>query len=391
MKNVKTPDFKKKLVPVLSPLADRMLDNRYKRTDKKQSVIIDHLAFSFPLASLRHCHRAGFAATTSKKQTLFPLPPKVDCLEGKTLEQIERNRLAIEAQKIEFFEKTLHVFVRFVLGFELSAPRGKGFHGYTESLTMKTQNGVDVGFIGIGGQRDTVYIQISGTGCKYLFSQCTNFVLHHWLNTVLSVSHLSRIDLAKDDYDDNFDCRYAEMAYRDDFFRTGKGGKMPVIKPCDEYVYAKDGSRLFDVEMVCIGKRTSPVYWRIYNKKLEQKIDDNELSWYRSEVELKKWSVDTLLDVDAAFAGINKFAQSMMDVDGVRTKSMTKAKVACLELASRVRWYRHVAGRALGDVLKLVDGDISTAIGLLLPDNVVGERLGIPPSYKKLINHVLEC
>ena len=142
--------------------------------------------------------------------------------------------------------------------------------------------------------------------------------------------------------------------------------------------------------MLCIGKRTSPVFWRIYNKKLEQKINDSRLSWYRSEVELKKWSVDSLLNPDASFAGINGFARSMSEVNGVRTKSMTKTKTACLALASRVRWYRQSAGRALNDVLKLVNGDISKAIGLLLPDKVIGEKLGIPPIYKNLISHVLE-
>ena len=383
------PDFSGQLVPSLSPLATRLLDKSCKV--KKDAVIVDHLAFSFALSSLRHCHKAGFAGTTSKKQNIFPLPPEIKNLEGKTVEEIEIHRLQTSELLSDFYVRSLKVFVEHVLGFYVSIPRGKGFHGYTDSLTMRTETGVEVGFIGIGGQNDTAYIQISGTGCKYLFSQTTPFVLHHWLNKVLSISFLSRIDLAKDDYDNVFNCDYAETAYQDGIFRTGKGGRMPVIKPCHEYIYGANGNRVFDVEMICIGKRTSPVFWRIYNKKLEQKIDDARLSWYRSEVELKKWSVDTLLNVDAAFAGINSFAKSMSTVEGVRTKSMTKAKEACLSLAGRVRWYRQSAGRALNDILKLVNGDISKAIGLLLPDDSVGETLGIPPTYKDLLNHVMEC
>jgi len=383
------PNFSKKLVPALSPLADRLIHKSC--IVKKDAVKVDHLAFSFPLSSLRHCHRAGFAGTTAKKQHIFPLPPKIKDIESKKIDELELHRLQVSNQLSEFYTKTLKVFIEHVLGFYIEVPRGKGFHGYTDSLTMRTETGIEVGFVGMGGQNDTAYIQISGTGCKYLFSQTTPFVLHHRLNTVLSINFLSRIDLAKDDYDNVFNCEYAATAYKDGIFRTGKGGRMPVIKLCDEFIFDENGGRVFDVEMVCVGKRTSPVFWRVYNKKLEQKIDDDRLSWYRSEVELKKWSVDALLNADLAFAGINGFSQSLSTVEGVRTKSMNKTKEACLSLVSRVRWYRHAAGRALNDVLELVNGDISKAFGLLLPDKFINETLGIPPTHKELLNHVLEC
>jgi phage replication initiation protein len=373
----------------LSPLADELINKRL--IAKKDTVIVDHLAFSFPLSQLRHCHKAGFAGYSPKNQPYFPLPPKVENSDGKSLEQIEKHALFVKKQLSDFYFRTLKIFVDHVLGFTVSAPRDKGFHGYTNSLTMKSQTGVDVGFIGLGGQRDTVYIQISGLGCKNLFGYTDKFKLHHWLNTVLSISFLSRVDLASDDYDGIFDCDYADKAYRDGAFRTGKGGAMSVFKNASEYTYDNSFNKIFDVEMVTVGKRTSPIYWRIYNKKLEQQIINEKLNWYRSEVELKKWSVDCLLDVDATFAGINVFSQSMENTQGIRTKSMSPTKEACLELASRVRWFRHAAGRALGDVLELVGGDISKAFGLLLPDEILGDKLGIPPTYKKLINNALEC
>jgi len=92
--------------------------------------------------------------------------------------------------------------------------RGRGLHGYKDSMTILA-NGIEVGYVGIGGQRDTVYFQISGQGCKYLFTYTTPFVIHHWLAKVFSCTRLSRIDLAFDDYDNNFNCDYAEKAYRD--------------------------------------------------------------------------------------------------------------------------------------------------------------------------------
>jgi len=389
--------MKNKFIKAISPLAQKLID---KRKSNKDSVKVDHLSFSFKLADLRHCHRAGFAGATAKKQNFFPLPPKIKStvqLSGLDQEQshkeLEKERLRVQRLKMDFYQETLKRFISHVLGFELSAPRDKGFHGYHNSMTLKSLNGSDVGFVGIGGQQDTCYIQISGNGCKHLFSHIQLFALHHWLSTVLGITHLSRLDLCKDDYDNNFNCDYAMAAYKEGWFRSGSGGRMPVVKDASEYVFDEDFNRICDVEMINVGKRTSPIYWRIYNKKLEQGITDNRLIWFRSEVELKKWNVDALLNVDEAFAGINQFSKSMTDCDGVRTKSMSSSKEAALDLASRAKWFRHAAGKALVDVLELLDGDIEQAIGYLLPNDRSTQisKMGIPPTYSKLINHALEC
>lgn len=379
----------KSIEPIKKPysaLAERLIDKRIKK--ENEQVKIDHLAFSFRLSELRHCAKAGFSAC-SVNTLLFPQMPKIENHTAQSDESIQRHKEFVSNQLADFYIKTLTVFVEYVLGFELSLPRDKGFHGYKNSITLLAGNGSEVGFIGIGGQQDTVYIQISGQGCQYLFSHINNFDLHHWLSKVLSITHLSRVDLACDDYDQNFDCRYAHSAYREGWFRTGKGGKMASMKIADEFTYDNDFNKIFSVEMINIGQRSSPVYWRIYNKKLEQGIQESELVWYRSEVELKKWNVDALLNPDLAFAGINKFAQSMINNVGIRTKSMSKSKQVCLELASRVKWFRHASGKALVDILEILDGDIEAAIGMILPDKS-GQKLGIPPTHKQLINYALE-
>jgi len=365
-------------------------------------VKVDHLAFSFPLANLRHCSGASSVTpnyvykgtTVYKSTTVFPRVPVVESFTPVGLSH-EESISAINSYKMdcrsvlaEYYEKTLSVFIDFILGFELSTPRDKGFHGYSNSLSIRTKNGVDVGFVGIGGQRDTAYIQLSGLACKHLFEYTNLTELHHWLNAVLGVDKLSRVDLARDDFDGNFDVSYAEKAYEDGFFRTGKGGPMPEDLPVKRSRLGPDGKRVYSVEMYQVGIRTSPVYWRIYNKKLEQGIDNEDLSWYRSEVELKKWSVDVLLDLDAAFAGVCPFAESITSSVGIRTKSMNKTKEACLGLAHSVKWIRHAAGRALGDILEVLDGDIEKTLGLILPENT-GRKLGLPSTYNDLINHAM--
>ncbi|ASM48802.1 phage replication initiation protein [Pseudoalteromonas espejiana DSM 9414] len=378
--------------------------------EKSDAIKIDHLAFAFPISALRYCRKAGeikpdielvtgykksFFTNNNipqikrvKRNGLYPKPPVIKSSQALNLEQYEAHKNMVSMLMADFYEETLKVWVNKVLGFEISPMRGRGLHGYKDSMTLRA-NGLDVGFIGVGGQRDTVYFQISGTGCKHLFSHTTPFVMHHWLSKVFTVTHLSRIDLAFDDFDNNFDCDYAEKAYKDGWFRTSDRGPTADINENHKYKYDSKMKKIFSQEMICVGSRKSIIYWRIYNKKLEQGIKQDNFSWYRSEAELKKWTVDCLLNLAATFAGLCPFAASV-DLDkGIRTKAMSKAKEICLDVASRVRHVRRSAGRALGDVLEAFEGDISKTMGLILPEET-GGKLGIPPTYQQLINHVTE-
>ncbi|MBG9999449.1 replication initiation factor domain-containing protein [Pseudoalteromonas sp. NSLLW24] len=380
--------------------------------EKSDAIKIDHLAFAFPISALRHCRKAGeikpdIELATSYKKSFFtnnnipqikrvkrngiyPKPPVIKSSQALNLEEYEAHKNMVAMLMTDFYEETLKVWVNKVLGFEISPMRGRGLHGYKDSMTLRA-NGLDVGFIGVGGQRDTIYFQISGTGCKHLFSHTTPFVVHHWLSKVFTVTHLSRIDLAFDDFDNNFDCDYARKAYIDGWFstsNTNRGFKAD-INENHKYRYDSKMKKIFSQEMICVGSRKSIIYWRIYNKKLEQGIKQDNFSWYRSEAELKKWTVDCLLNLAATFAGLCPFAASV-DLDkGIRTKAMTKAKEICLDVAARIRHVRRSAGRALGDVLEAFEGDISKTMGLILPEET-GGKLGIPPTYQQLINHVTE-
>lgn len=372
--------------------------------EKSDAIKIDHLAFSFKLAELRHCAKAGHAQNlrevTTEKESFFtkqkvktkkqikvapkyPTLTKIQTFEESGFSTFDDYKNDIETQLIEFYIRTLNIWVHDVLKLELGSLRGKGFHGYSDSMELKA-NGVSVGFVGIGGQQNTCYFQISGTGCKYLFSNVKPFILHHWLAKVLNVSNLGRVDLCYDDFDDNFNCNYAETAYMDGAFRVSTRGQYPTISPQNKYTIDSEKNKIYSQEMIVIGSRSSQIYWRIYNKKLEQGINKDDFVWYRSEVELKKWSVDVLLNPAAAFTGLCAFSASLDMTKGVRTKAMTKAKEACIDLAARVRHVRRSAGRALGDILEVFEGDIEKTLGLILPDDT-GGKLGLPPIYQQLI------
>lgn len=375
--------------------ATQLINNRIERFKKHESnqTIIDHLSFSFKLADLRHLKRAGMAGVTTESQTVFPDVPNIKSefnTQGMNSAELEEH-LKTQKQRVndlmsDFYFKSLRAFASVALGFQLSAPRDKGFHGYQNSMNLLTQEGNQIGFVGIGGQRDSVYFQISGEGCKHLWSHTTPFILHHWLSKVLTISHLSRIDIARDCFDDVFNCKNAETNFFQKAFARKKGGPNPTMANHDSI--SVDG--VYDVEMKTIGKRTSPVYWRIYNKKLEQGIQEPDLVWYRNEVELKKWTVDCLLDPDSTFAGLCDFAQSMINTDGVHTSSSPKVSNAATDLASRVKWVRRMCGKALADIFEITEGDLQTVLGLLVPDKyITGKSLDIPNTYKQLLTQNL--
>lgn len=375
--------------------------------EKSDAIKIDWLAFAIPIPALRYCRKAGFAnfstevtqykksfftnknipqVKRTKSLNIYPELPVIKSIHVSNVDEHETYVNQTADLMTGFYERTLKIWVNNILGFEMSPMRGRGLHGYKDSMTLRA-NGVDVGFIGIGGQGNTLYFQISGTGCKYLFSHTTPFVMHHWLSKVFGIARLGRIDLAFDDFDENFDCDYAEKAYIDGWFRTSNRGPSPEANPNNKYTYDADLNKVFTQEMVCVGSRKSDVYWRIYNKKLEQCIKQDDFSWYRSEAELKRWPVDALLNVAATFAGLCPFAGSLDLEKGVRTKTMSKAKEICLDVAARVRHVRRSAGKALGDILEAFEGDISKTMGLILPSET-GGKLGIPPTYQQLINQV---
>ena len=396
---------KRKNKDIYSNKADELIAHK-----KSNNIKIDFLAFTFPISALRHCRKAGSANTATKiitgtKKSFFsdkevtqtklaksygiwPHPPVIKSVQTVGIDDYEKHKEEVDKKMLDFYEQTLKVWTGEVLGFDISPMRGKGFQGYKDSATLRFL-GKDVGYVAIGGQRNTIHFQISGTGCKALFEHTTPFVIHHWLHKVFSITKLSRIDLAYDDYDNNFNCDYAEKAYVDGFFRTSNRGPSPEAEPKNKYKYDSNLNKVFSQEMFCIGSRTSVVYWRIYNKKLEQGIKQDDLTWYRSEAELKKWDIDSLLNPAATFAGICPFAASI-DLDkGIKTKAMSKAKEVCLDVAARVRHVRRSAGKALGDILEIFHGDIEHTMGLILPEDT-GGKFGIPPTYQKLINTVIE-
>ncbi|HHC7142745.1 TPA: replication initiation factor domain-containing protein [Vibrio parahaemolyticus] len=369
----------------------------------EQSVHIDYLCFTFAVKDLRHCHDAvrrlhkheeykGFAKSGLLQRHCrapkFPAPPVFNPTVAQTSDEIDSYNKAFDICYRNYLEDCLRIFTNQVLGLSLSAPRGLGFQFYTESMKLTSPDGEDFcGFVGIGGNNDTVHFQINGTGCKHVFARRPTWSLHDWLTNVLGVQTLARVDLAYDDYDGIFDCEYAYKAWRDDCFRTAERGRGPVLhEDMTIATIGKDGKPIYTKEQYSIGSRTSRIYWRIYNKALEQKLANTGLVWYRSEVELKKWNVDVLLNPAGAYAALNDFAASISTAKKFSTKPVP-TKRAALDLLASAHWMRRQYGKILNSLIEFHEGDIETVVGSLVRD---GTKFTFPDTYGKLVTHILE-
>ncbi|EDP60038.1 replication initiation factor domain-containing protein [Vibrio sp. AND4] len=375
--------------------------NILKKFDE-QSVHIDYLCFTFAVKDLRHCHKAiqrlhkheeykGLAPKSllqrHSRAPKFPAPPEFNPTLARTAEDIEAYNNAFDVCYRTYLEDCLRIFTNQVLGLSLSAPRGLGFQFYTESMKLTSPDGEDFcGFVGLGGNNDTVHFQINGTGCKHVFARRAPWSLHDWLTNVLGVQSLARVDLAYDDYDGIFDCEYARKAWNDDAFRTADRGRGPVLHEDMTIASMTNGKPNYTKEQYSVGSRTSRVYWRIYNKALEQKLANTGLVWYRSEVELKKWNIDVLLDPAGAFAAINDFSASISTAKKFNTKPVP-TKRAALDLLASAYWMRRQYGKILNSLIEFHEGDIETVVGSLVRD---GTKFTFPDTYGKLVTHILE-
>ncbi|MDP2571669.1 replication initiation factor domain-containing protein [Vibrio penaeicida] len=365
-------------------------------------IHIDYLCFTFKLKDLRHCFYAiGDRSpenkfTPSRKSLLkrtwtspqFPSPPQLNPITANSPNDIDSVNDFYRRVNHDYYEQCLRIFVNQVLGLSLSAPRGLGFQFYEDSMNLLSPDGADYcGKLGIGGNQETVHLQINATGCKHMFNRSPAFVIHDWLSNVLGVKALSRIDLAYDDFDGVFDCDYAMKAVYDDAFRTAVRGRSPSVEPDNKFsIDFSTGEKRYSKEQLLIGSRTSRVYWRIYNKALEQNLSETGLIWYRSEVELKKWDIDALLNPAGAFAAINDFSASIATSEAFDTKPKA-SKRAALDLLSKAYWLKRQYGPTLNSLIKFHGGRLDQVMGLL---HRGGNRFDLPDVYGRLVSEILK-
>lgn len=352
--------------------------------DYEQSEItVDYLCFTVKISDFRHCKKespySGFH---------FPDEPQYDNFIAKKFSDLEAYQRFFKESYTDYLQECVRRFIQYVLGFNYGAPRGKGFQFYNDSFVLTSEFGDDYcGQVGFGGNNDTIHFQITGHGCKHLFSQRTCAFLHHWISTVLCCKSLSRVDLAYDCYDDLHTCEAAEKAALKGAFKRSRGFA-PKIGINDEYEINSDGKKVYSRKERTFGSRQSNCYWRIYDKKLERKIVADNFTWTRSEVELKKWDVDILLNIVGGFIALNEYAASLVSSKSAAfapapTRSLKGRKRAACDVLSTVFWAKRQYGRLVNSLLDLYENDYQKVVTTLLRDDTL---LKFPSMHQKLIN-----
>lgn len=121
----------------------------------KQPVICDHLAFSVPLSHFELLDKAGL------EYRKFWQKMPTESLDNVTNPD-DRYQLIQsyhrDVKEISF--KRMSQFLSHIMGLKVvSSSRDKGFHGYKDSHKILDMTGkVELGFVGIGGNNNTVYI-----------------------------------------------------------------------------------------------------------------------------------------------------------------------------------------------------------------------------------------
>lgn len=337
--------------------------------DQTSQVIVDYLSFTF---------------------SKFWLPDLKDFSEHKVTDKYIS---AFGSGLSSDLSSLLVSFVENFLGLKISVPRGRGLNGYNDSCSLSTigdpdSDGVirgiqNCGFVGFGGNNDTIYLTISGVGCKSVFSNIYYADLHHVLSNMLQVKVLNRLDIAFDDFDNNFNADYAFLAYKDNAFRNSKGGRMPALTRIQTFnsLGDKDGETLY------IGSRSSTVFWRVYDKAKQLKIDD---SHWRSEVELKKVSVDSLLEPRKTFASINNFSESIVKSikESEEVAFRVKAKRALSTLSSRVNWALKTCNNIFQDAFHYLNEDKEKFLDMVLGKHSFNKSKYISSSEREILKSV---
>lgn len=241
-----------------------------------------------------------------------------------------------------------------------------GWHGYDTRINLDVY-----GLIAFGGgsQKNTVHIELSGTGC----SQVKDWLLvHDWF--VTTDSRITRIDIAHDDLNGDFVSVKNAIRWSEEGLFNSRG------RPPNRHL--RDDFDSGEGKTFYVGKRGNDKFARIYEKG--KQLGDPLSPWCRAEVEFKAKSKiiphDVFLHPDTYLAGAYK-AFEYLSAEQSKFKSIQKEKE--LSLIATTDWGKSTIGPLVNLLCHLNDEDHSKVIGLL-------RRPEIPKSLAPLFKRKLQ-
>lgn len=157
----------------------------------------------------------------------------------------------------------------------------KGFYGYQERLYF---DGISIHYGGSESRKlnNSVLVEMSGKGCRSFekygnsdFESIFKLILQHYSDDAEQRRmNCTRIDLAFDDFTGVLDLNHLVVETQKNNF----------VSRFQDWQCITGNKGL----SVCHGSNKSNVYIRFYDKRLEQKMQDEIFHWVRAEIQIRK-------------------------------------------------------------------------------------------------------
>lgn len=235
-----------------------------------------------------------------------------------------------------------------IFGFGITAQRKQGANFYKTSwalgpLNDKTGAG-EYGMVCYGGQRNTIMVGITGSGCAAAMAGWEIRLKEYLENS--SRSRITRLDLAHDDFHGlTYTVDKADQDHTSGLFKCG--GRNPDCEYRGNWKNHNGKGRTFNV-----GNRKNGKFCRVYEKG--RQLGDENSEWTRIEVEFK--SVDRIIPFDALLKPGEYLAAAypaFVWISEKQERIFTTQKVCESNVEKAVKWIRHQCGPSIGVMVEL--------------------------------------
>lgn len=238
-----------------------------------------------------------------------------------------------------------------IFGFGITSKRDMGMNYYKESWVL----GDDMGYVCLGGQRNTMLVTLTGQGCTHAILGWEKRLYEFLANTAVRPS-ISRIDLAHDDFDGKYlSVDWADAQWDVRGFNTTGGGRKPYIEHVGNWRQPTGQGRT-----LAIGRRTSGKFFRCYEKG--RQLGDVTSEWCRAELELK--SSDRIIPLDILVCPSDYFSGAYPCFEHfahIKTQKRIKLKEKVCQIVTEaaIKVTKHQYGKYLS-IFRQLFGDKET-------------------------------
>lgn len=287
------------------------------RRGKADSAFIDTISFTF--------HESSVAKFNLLTTEFFPIKGVSD-----------RDVLARFSSILEW-----------IFGFGISSHQPVGKGRFYESRWQMERDGVLYGQVYIGGQEETILVEMTGKGCA-VAEEGWEERLHRFLDADTTYrAKITRCDVAKDFFNHEISPDTAWEMYEQGKF--DKRGKRPLVgKLGDDWLNPTEKGKT-----LTIGSKHSSVFCRIYDKAKEQG-DTSGLFWCRFEQQYMGRNcflgLDILLCPGAYWGGAFEICASLQQKGVLEHRQVSNAKRAEIS----VERSKEVAAKQVGRTINMM-------------------------------------